>query len=500
MDLTAIWGARNPRRDSVPLTPNQVLKLASPVLLLGASAVTISLISPGGHYGLLLALVPLLAGALYSVRGTALTGLLTVITFTLLRSTLERDGVAIWMIKLGLVAASGLLGVVLSYLRIREAQLQQTRETALTLQRGLLPREFPDNSAVSVGHRYVPADTAAGVGGDWFDVIPLSGARVALVMGDVVGHGLQAAATMGRMRTALHTLADLDLAPDEVLARMDFLVERMSQDPDEHELIASCLYLVYDPISRECTVASAGHTPPVFVLPDGRVEMLPGAKNPPLGFGSAPFDIGRLTLPEGTVIALYTDGLLDLRHREADRAIRALAAAIPPTTDSLQQLCDRVLASLPTAHEDDLALLLARTRVLDAERVASWEFPAQPEQVPAARSAVGEQLAAWGLAELAFAMELVVSELITNACRHADGPVGLRLIRDVSLICEVSDTSSTSPHPRRADPLDEGGRGLFLVGQLADGWGTRYTETGKTIWAAKYLGPLPERPDAGPPP
>ncbi|WP_329129801.1 serine/threonine-protein phosphatase [Streptomyces sp. NBC_01476] len=464
-----------------------MLRLSLPLLVLAATALAILFTSPGGHYGLFLAVVPFLAAATHGVSATAVIGALTVGTYALLRYEVSSEGAGVWSIKLGLVAAAAVVGVLLSQARARERELHRSRDTALTLQRGLLPREFPGNSAVETGSRYVPADSAAGVGGDWFDVIPLSGARVALVMGDVVGHGLHAAATMGRMRTAVHTLADLDLAPDELLARMDDLVHRMNGDQGAGELGASCLYMVYDPISRECCIASAGHTPPAFIAPDGAIEVRPNTANPPLGFGAAPFETACVTLPEGTVIALYTDGLLDLRHREADEAITALAAALLPATGSLQKICNRVLDGLPAVHDDDMALLLARTRTLDERHVATWQYPAVPEQVPAARAALTGQLESWGLAEQAFAMELVVTELVTNAVRHARGPVTVRLIQDDALICEVSDGSSTSPHARRAQPLDEGGRGLYLVGQLVDRWGTRYTGSGKTIWAEKRL-------------
>jgi serine phosphatase RsbU (regulator of sigma subunit)/anti-sigma regulatory factor (Ser/Thr protein kinase) len=456
---------------------------ALPVLVLAASSVAIVLASPKGHFGLMLAAVPFLAAATHGVAGTACIGGLTVVTYAGLRHWLSDDTFDIWLIKLGFVAVSAVLGVLLSQARIRERELSRSRDTALTLQRGLLAREFPGGSAVEVGHRYIPADSAAGVGGDWFDVIALSGARVALVMGDVVGHGLHAAATMGRMRTAVHTLADLDLPPDELLARMNDLVKRMGDDHPEHEMGATCLYLVYDPVSRQCVMASAGHTPPALVHPDGRVEARPQTRNPPLGFGAEPFESVRVTLDEGTVIVLYTDGLLDLRHQESDRAIDRLTASLLPVDGPLQKVCDRVVAGLPAVRDDDVALLLARTRALHAESVANWTFPAEAERVPAARTAVAERLRAWGLDDQAFAMELIVTELVTNAVQHAQGAIGLRLIRDDALTCEISDGSSTSPHPRRAQPMDEGGRGLYLVGQMADRWGTRYTDTGKTIWA-----------------
>ncbi len=467
-------------------------KRAAPLVLLVATSLTIMLTSPVGHFGLILAVVPFLAAAVHGVQATAAIGALTVALYASLRHWQADDATDVWLIKLGLVAAAAVVGVLISQARVRERQLTQSRDYALTLQRGLLPHDFPSNTAADIDYRYLPADTRAGVGGDWFDVIPLSGARVALVMGDVVGHGLHAAATMGRLRTAVHTLADLDLAPDEILARMDDLVMRMGHDEVGREPGASCLYMVYDPISHTCTMASAGHTPPAFIAPDGRVEFRPPTQNPSLGFGGAPFERAEVSLEEGTIIALYTDGLLDLRHREADDAVDALAETlgwqIGTGHRTLQEICDRVYTALPPERDDDIALLLARTRVLDGDHVATWRFPPRPEEVPAARTLLADQLKVWGLEEHAFTMELVVSELVTNALQHASGTVTLRLIRDDALICEVSDGSSTSPHPRKAQPWDEGGRGLYLVGQLADRWGTRYTEAGKTIWAEKYLG------------
>lgn len=459
---------------------------AVPSALLVAMGSAIAGTSPEGHFGLALAVVPFLAAAVHSVAATAVLGALTVATYAALRSSLT-EGTDLWLVKLAFLAASAVVAVLISQARVRGQQLTRSRDVALALQRGLLPHKVPENSAVETSYRYVPADTAAGVGGDWFDVIPLSGTRVALVMGDVVGHGIHAAAMMGRLRTAVHTLADLDLAPDELLSRMDDLAVRLSDDDADRELGATCLYMVYDPISRQCTVASAGHTPPAIVHPDGRVEFQRLAENPPLGVGGTPFESTILTLAEGTVVALYTDGLLDLRHRGTDAAIAALARALLPATDSLETLCDRVWSGLPAERDDDVALLLARTRTLDSGQVASWEYPALPESVPAARAAVVARLDDWGLSDYAFATELVVSELVTNAVTHARGPVALRLIRDEGLICEVSDGSDTAPHMRHAQLLDEGGRGLYLIGQIADRWGTRYSAEGKTIWVEQHF-------------
>ncbi|MFB6618301.1 SpoIIE family protein phosphatase [Streptomyces sp. NPDC056367] len=368
----------------------------------------------------------------------------------------------------------------------------QQHQAALTLQRSLLPQELPEYSAVEVAHLYLPADPATGVGGDWFDVIPLSGARVALVVGDVVGHGLHAAATMGRLRTAVHTLAGLDYAPDEVLSHLDDLVNRLAAEqepaggrPPGRQIVgATCLYAVYDPTSRRCTLARAGHLPPAVVTSDGAVSMPDLPEGPPLGLGGLPFESAELELAEGSLLALYTNGLVEARGLELDEGLERLREALSRPGRSLKETCaDVQTALLPDHPPDDVALLLARTRVLAPEQVASWELPAEPTAAARARQLTEATLTRWGLGELAFTAELVVSELATNAYRYGGGALlTLRLIRDRSLICEVSDSSSTAPHLRRARTTDEGGRGLFLVAQLTERWGTRYTRDGKTVW------------------
>ncbi|KAF3463716.1 SpoIIE family protein phosphatase [Streptomyces sp. Tu 3180] len=366
------------------------------------------------------------------------------------------------------------------------------RATALTLQHSLLPRELPGQAAVEVAHRYLPSGSAAGIGGDWFDVIPLAGSRVALVVGDVVGHGIPSTAAMGRLCTAVRTLADVDLPPDELLTHLDDLVTHLAAGhrDDMGELGATCLYAVYDPVSRRLAAASAGHPAPALLLPDGTCRLVPLSAGPPLGVGGLPFEVTELRLPEGSVVALYTDGLVEAPGRDIDHAIEELRRALAVPADSLDSLCDSVLkAVLPGEPGDDVALLLSRTRALGAEQVATRNVPPDPAEVPAARQWATERLTAWGLDEIAFVTELVVSELVTNAIRYGAPPVQLRLIRDRTLICEVADASSTSPHLRRAHAYDEGGRGLLLVAQLTRRWGSRQTDGGKTIWAEQ---PLPD--------
>ncbi|MEU3416345.1 MULTISPECIES: SpoIIE family protein phosphatase [unclassified Streptomyces] len=368
-----------------------------------------------------------------------------------------------------------------------------TREhsMAVTLQRSLLPRSLPEQGALEIAYRYLPAQ--AGVGGDWFDVLPLSGARVALVVGDVVGHGLHAAATMGRLRTAVHNFSALDLPPDELLGLLDELVGRLDQDETAAAggavvTGATCLYAIYDPVSRRCTLARAGHPPPALVRPDGTVEFPDVPAGPPLGLGGLPFETAELELAEGSRLVLYTDGLVEDRERDIDEGLGMLGDALRRTPDaSPEETCRAVLDRLPARPSDDVALIVASTRVLGGDRVAQWQVPSDPAAVSEVRSSVTRRLADWGLEELAFTTELILSELVTNAIRYGRGPIGVRLLRDRTLICEVSDRSTTSPHLRYAASTDEGGRGLFLVAQLAERWGTRYTPHGKVIWAEQPL-------------
>ncbi|MFD9974370.1 SpoIIE family protein phosphatase [Streptomyces sp. NPDC059017] len=385
------------------------------------------------------------------------------------------------------------------------------RESALALQRQLLPQHLPSNSAVDLAYRYLPTDDLSGVGGDWFDVIPLSGTRVGLVVGDVVGHGLHAAATMGRLRTTVRALAPLDLPPDELLKRLDDLVGQSAQDSadalgtltgdDDVAAGATCLYAVYDPVSRRCTMARAGHLPPSVVEPGGRVTFPDLPAGPPLGLGGLPFECLEIELPVGSLLALFTDGLVEARDRDIDKGLETLGHVLAggaEPADSLEDLCDRAISELlpDGTTNDDTALLLVRTRELDDRRVAVWSLPAEPVAAGRARGLVANRLRAWGLDELVFTTELIASELVTNAVRYAEGPLHLRLIHDRTLVCEVADAGHTAPHLRHSADDDEGGRGLFIVAQLVQRWGTRYSKDGKAIWTEQAL-PAPARPRPG---
>ncbi|MBT2367405.1 SpoIIE family protein phosphatase [Streptomyces sp. ISL-10] len=367
------------------------------------------------------------------------------------------------------------------------------RRTAETLQRSLLPRPQLKVTAAETAGIYVPGRTLAGTGGSWFDVITLSSSRVAFVVGHVRGYGLNAAATMGSLRTAVRTLCDLDPPPDELLTHLDDLVVRFAEDeqPGGGEGTvrgASCLYAVYDPVSARCKMASAGHAAPVLARAAGgaaRVELPAG---PALGREGAPFEPVEVELAPGDLLA-FAAGSLSTEsggsgHMAEFLGKEAARGAGRPVPEIGREMLVPFLAEPP---DDDAALLLARVAVTREDAVAAWEFPADVKLVAQARAEIARQLTRWGLDDLVFTTELIVSELLTNAIRYAGGPVGVRLIRDHRLVCEVSDPSQTQPHLRRARVTDEGGRGLFLIAQLTHRWGSRYTASGKTLWTEQLL-------------
>ncbi|THA25800.1 protein phosphatase [Streptomyces sp. RKND-216] len=378
----------------------------------------------------------------------------------------------------------------------------QERRTAEALRRSLLPPSLVEVSAAEAAGSCLPAATTAGVGGTWFDVIPLSSARVAFVVGDSVGHGLEATAATGRLRTAVQTLSDLDLPPDELLAHLDDLVERLSADdattcgPAGRIRGSTCLYAVYDPVTGHCTMASAGHPPPAVISPDGDCALATCEPGPPLGEAGEPLEPFELALEPGSRLAFYSGNLPPARedHSPASRLCDALGEAARTHSSPADVVRETLSSLVPKAPDADTTLLLAWPRRLPADHTAEWRFPADPAIVGQAREVVAAQLASWGLDDLVFTTELIASELVTNAIRYAGGPVTLRLIKDETLICEVSDPTQTHPHLRRARPTDEGGRGLFLIHQLTERWGSRYTPCGKTIWTGQRLPDGTEEP------
>ncbi|MFI1076009.1 SpoIIE family protein phosphatase [Streptomyces puniciscabiei] len=382
-------------------------------------------------------------------------------------------------------------------------QYVRERCAVLALQRLLHPHRPTGGSAADVAWRYLPADSHHGIGGDWFDVIPLSGARVALVVGDVVGHGINAAAKMGQLRTAMHTFADMDMPPDEVLSRLDEQVIHFTEAEDPRHpatttMAATCLYAVYDPVTRTCTMARAGHPLPAVIDPYGRVTFPDLPAGSPLGLGLVPFESVTFELAEGSVLALYTDGLIEARDQDISVGMNRVRAALARPDLTLDDLCSSTVDTLRAKPpSDDVTLLLARTRSLSADQVASWQFPSDPAVVSRARTLAARQLTQWGLEHLVESTELIVSELFTNAIIHgkcdcngdcdSDRTIGLRLVRHEMLTCEVSDASHSYPLVRHARTTEEHGRGLFLVTQLSRRWGTRQIPDGKIIWADQQL-------------
>ncbi|MGW3246105.1 ATP-binding SpoIIE family protein phosphatase [Streptomyces sp. NPDC001070] len=384
-------------------------------------------------------------------------------------------------------------------------QYARERSAALALQRNLLPHRLRGGVAVEAASRYLPADTDAGVGGDWFDVIPLSGARVALVVGEVIGHVINAAATMGRLRTAVRTLADMELPPDELLAHLNDTVRRLTEedaDASDQPLAvvgATCLYAVYDPVTRKCTMARAGHLPPAIIDPRGQVTFFPGLPTGAplgLGLGLVPFGAVEVELPEGSLLAFCTEGLVESSDDDIEVGMRRLGSALTQSGQSLDDLCSSVIETLPTqAPSDDVTLLLVRTRTLDADQIASWDFSADPTVVRTARHTAARQLREWGLDHLVPNTELIVSELVTNAIRHGAGPIRLRLIQHQVLTCEVFDSGSCHPRLRQARGVDENGRGLFMIAQLCHRRGFRSATGGKLVWVDQDLPCAPSHAD-----
>ena len=369
---------------------------------------------------------------------------------------------------------------------------RREHERALILQRSLLPPGSPAASGLEIACRYRPGSSGTEVGGDWFDVIQLPGNRTALVIGDVMGRGLRAAVAMGQLRTAVRTLAMLDLDPAEVLTALDEIARGLSDgtspdsDPDsglDELYLATCVYAVYDAVTRRCTFANAGHLPPVLVNPGEDALMLDVPPGLPLGVGGEPFEEVTVEIPDGALLGLYTDGLVESRKHQLEEGLSALRTTLSGPPRQLENLCDHLLTALDPHHgEDDIALLMARIRALPDDAVGDWTLPSEPTSVARARELACSWLLSHGLDDLIDTTELLVSELATNALRHGRGDIRLRLLRDTTLVCEVWDNGYAQPRQRRARDTDEGGRGLQLVSMLADRWGSRRTPTGTTVW------------------
>lgn len=372
------------------------------------------------------------------------------------------------------------LGVDKAVLYGREAYI------ADELQRTMLPDELPQPTGCHLASRYLPAAETARVGGDWYDAIPLPGSRVALVVGDVMGHSMTSAAIMGQLRTTAQTLAGLDLPPQEVLHHLDEQAQRLGSDR-----MATCLYAVYDPVAHRIVIANAGHPPPVLLHRDGRAEVLRIPAGAPIGVGGVDFEAVELDAPAGATLLLYTDGLVESRQRDVWTGIEHLREKLtatarltrPEASAPLEPLCDEVLDILgPGDRDDDIALLAARFHGIAPSDVAYWFLDPRAQTAGQARRLARRALARWDLEELSDSVELLVSEVVTNAVRYAERPITLRLLRTDTLRCEVGDDVPQLPRLRQARATDEGGRGLYLVNRLARRWGATRLSTGKVVW------------------
>ncbi|WP_371917024.1 SpoIIE family protein phosphatase [Streptomyces sp. IMTB 2501] len=378
------------------------------------------------------------------------------------------------------LATHSALGIDKAVLYGREAYI------ADELQRTMLPETLPRPTGVRLASRYLPAAETARVGGDWYDAIPLPGSRVALVVGDVMGHSMTSAAIMGQLRTTAQTLAGLDLPPQEVLHHLDEQAQRLGTDR-----MATCLYAVYDPVTHRITIANAGHPPPVLLHLGGRAEVLRVPPGAPIGVGGVDFEAVELDAPAGATLLLYTDGLVESRLRDVWTGIEQLREKLAATAQltgpdhppPLEALCDEVLDMLgPGDRDDDIALLAARFDGIAPSDVAFWRLEPEETAPGQARRLARRALARWDLEDLSDSVELLVSEVVTNAVRYASRPVTLRLLRTDVLRCEVGDDVPQLPRLRQARATDEGGRGLYLVNRLARRWGATRLSTGKVVW------------------
>jgi GAF domain-containing protein len=396
----------------------------------------------------------------------------------------------------------GTVAVIIAQALGKARLYEEARHRAKRLQQELLPGVLPRAVAVNTAARYRPA-AGQEVGGDWYDTIPLPGGRTLAVIGDVKGHGLEQAIAMGILRHAVLAVAALDLPVDEILAHLNDAVRRVIPgDP----LTATCLLVLYDATTGACQIAGAAHPPPIVLPPGGKAHEIDIHAGSPLGKAQVQAPVTDTVLDDGSVLVLYSDGLLGAGTPAAPltAVVSRYAATAPLPADPrrrglwLDSLCNTITEELPPdpRRQDDAALLTLSAGRVPEDSVASWDLPWAPESAGNGRILAAERIAAWGLSDLTETATLIVSELIGNAVRHAvgigtgvaDDVAGLLRLRllnlgDGTVTCEVYDGSQATPRVRHPLLDDEFGRGLQLVAVTGEHWGTRYTEGGKCIWA-----------------
>lgn len=373
-------------------------------------------------------------------------------------------------------------GLVLDNARMYTYQ----ENVAETLQDSMLPQVAPRMAGCDIATRYLPGTRLGRIGGDWFDAVKLPGSRTALVVGDVMGHGLNSAAMMGQLRTAVQTMATMEMPPAQLMRNLDDLAQRLGE-----LYLATCLYAVYDPITSELQIANAGHIPPVLVrAEDGRSEVLDLPTGAPIGVGGVAFETATVQVRPGDRLVLCTDGLVEVRGEDIGDGLAALCASAAHPAASMDSACDTIIRALNTrdGRKDDVALLMARLNGIPDEDVAEFQLDLDPREVGRARRLARGQLLDWELPDAVEAAELMVSELVTNALKHARSrQVGLRLVRTDALLCEVTDDEPAPAALLNAGHDDEFGRGLRVVSRLAREWGSSSSAHGKTVWFEQAL-------------
>jgi signal transduction histidine kinase/DNA-binding response OmpR family regulator/serine phosphatase RsbU (regulator of sigma subunit)/anti-sigma regulatory factor (Ser/Thr protein kinase) len=371
----------------------------------------------------------------------------------------------------------------------REAAARE-RMIADELQRSLLPDRSFDPEHLEVATSYHAGVEGTQVGGDWYDVIALGAGRTALVLGDVMGRGVQAAAVMGQLRAAVRAYAQLDLPPGDVLEHLDGVVRELGEDQ-----IVTCVYAVFDARDRSLTYANAGHLPPLLSTPGEPARRLTEAGGPPLGSGPVSLGEERVELPVGALLVLYTDGLVERRDRNIDDGIDVLTAQVERLDGPIESAPERLVAELAgTETDDDVAVLVARVPGGPSYSTDTMAITPEPAAVPRARRFVTTTFERWEMPHaLIRDAVLLVSELVTNAIVHGRPPIELVVRRTADhVVIEVDDGATVLPRKLRPTAEDEHGRGLQLAALLADRWGTRPLRDGKSVWCvltiARYGG------------